>query len=269
LSGRLSLTKEKLFRPLSKKDTLLKNNTSDQLHALLSSYNGNNKDEILEKALTFARNDSLRDTLKDRIESYCASTDKLAIIDDSISHYRDIMADSKQKRSAAEAIAKGEKKKLFDEFKEDKTNSFASDIYSLGIMFKDEFGMNLDDLGLTKMLSENPENRPSLDDIIHLFDHKLKEDQTQKIEKTSEQQAGPPLAAVTDAIRAPKLVIPQTLQQSKNGKLSLLSDTDMDKLAEIRKEKNNTYVQIEGKTVFLSKEGGAFALHGPMSSDAK
>lgn len=230
------------------------------------------KEEKINKIVELATNPEFEGMIKSAVRTYLSITKRIAAAEDAILFYQNKIEDCEKKIEKAKIDATGLKGQLDQLFNKSVSNSFSSDIYALGITLQNEFKFNLADLGLAEMLSDDPLKRPGLSEVIAIIQASL--DKLSKKELANSADVAKVNKEEIDAeeidptFRLPKKVTPDTLHENPNGKPLLLNKEQMDKLAEIKAEKSNQYVKIDNLTVFLSKEGGAFALHSPISQGA-
>lgn len=235
---------------------IFKNVSHYDLVGMLNKYDGTNKEEIIKGAVQFAKN---KDAVEFWLNDYFAIQDRLTRINESIANYEGIIKNASEKREVALEKVAELYAKLEKEFNKEVPNSFASDIYALGVMFRDDFKLDLKSLGLADMLNDDPSKRPSMATVINALSKNnldLKQDEKSK-ENTAE----------LGTVRLPDHVNPVTLKHKINGELSILSPEDMDKLKDIRKQKN-AITEVNGKKVFLTEQGSAFVLHSPIGQGA-
>jgi len=277
ISGEMHRQKENMYVVNPGNTTLFKKGSKENVYALLATYDGSNQEQVLQEALKFSSHEDFKGMVESAVNNYCEMTDQFNLIEKSIKKYEDEIANLQQKRTTSLDKSKDQKKQLDEMFNKEVSNSFASDIYALGIMFKNEFGLDLENIGLSEILSDDANDRPSIDDIIVKLSERLGKDIEQEVKQSSnikEQiEREMPLEAqfqqsLDSRSRLPNRVDSKSLHSSESGELSMLSASEMETLTKIREEKNNTYVKINNVTVFLSKEGGAFAMHSPISSGA-
>jgi len=268
LKSEQSVYKEQLFQIFPDKSTIFNLKDKDEVVKILSNYNGKNLEEIQDRILALSKTGASykKDIVISSVKSYCVLADNTKLVANEIALYQEKINKSSQARELAEKNASIERAKLDAEFGKDVKQTSASDIYSLGIMFNKMFGLKLEDLGLAEMLNTDPEKRPNVDSIIKSINNKLGIPESQKEDNKSR------VIEIKDNIalaeRLPRNVDPTELHKANDGKLCVFSSDEMSKLNEMRSGKTNQRLTINDSTVFLTKEGGAFILHSPISSGA-
>lgn len=244
----------KFFEKLPGGDTYIAQKEKQKLIDFLSTYDGTNQAQLKDQIKALATHQDYSGSINGCITSYCDTIDQINAVKESITHFEQQKATAELNFESSKADEQRFKNEFYELYNTKTNFSLASDVYSFGIMLQKDFGFKLEELGLEKMLATIPNERPSMNEV-QLILNKLCEPYL----------AQRPIQPVGNkAVRLPDKVEPKSLKE--NG--LLLNDQQMQKLRDIQVDTKNANVKIDNVTVFLSKEGGAFALHSPIQSGA-
>lgn len=253
LEGEKNATINDLFIDQTTNDPYLSSKNREQVVNILKTYNGSNLLEIKSKISALAIIPSSKEAVANIVGKYCNIIDQSQSVQQSINFFQGKKVELESKLVQAKIDEKSFKKE-FDDLYATKTNhSLPSDVYSLGIMLEKDFNLKLSDLGLEKMLAVDPQERPKMDEVQKILN---------TLSKPYKAKQDLPVLDVSPPSRLPAMVVPKVLKQ--NG--LVLSPLQMHKLSTFRVDQKNAQIRIDNVTVFLSKEGGAFALYNQIQS---
>lgn len=260
---RLSYLETMMLNPENKRENCFKDGvTQRQVNALLSRINGSNDEEVRQELMKLVKpDDGSRESVRVSLNQYFLLIKRDQQFVDSINVYtgkmRELSQDLTQKKQDLFAVDKS----LSDLFKQEVKQTTAVDIYALGVMFENEFGLDLTACGLEKMKAENPGERSGIESVLNTLDDRIVKQHQIDLDQRERKKA------LQLATEIPSLVDVNTLHESPDGLLSSLTADEMRRLDGIRHENsNNRYLLLGNKTVFLTKEGGAFVMYGPLGT---
>lgn len=234
--------------------------TKAQVNAVLSRATGENDEEIRKELMKLVKSDpGSIETVRVFFNDYLRQIKRDQQFVESIKGYTSKMTELGRELTQQKQNLTDVEKELSDLFKQKVKQSTAVDMYALGVMFEKEFGLNLTACGLDKMKAENPGERSGIESVVNTLDEKIVQqreiNQALRERRKAQQLANP----------FPEIVNVKALHEMSDGSLSILTAEQMRKLDGIRHENNsNRYINVGNATVFLTKEGGAFVMHGPL-----
>ncbi|MCS5711809.1 protein kinase domain-containing protein [Candidatus Berkiella aquae] len=239
--------------------SIFNRDNKQQVLALLEEYDGTNQEELIEKTKHFAPNEGYHGMAANAVKDFCSNRDKAKILDGKIDDFQARIINFQSKYETALQVAKQHKQQLDAEFSKEVTNSVQSDVYAMGIMLQNEFKLDLAKLGLANMLAVDPNERPTMNEVMNVINHKINPDAKISQENGNKNQSKE---------RLPSAVNANTMHPLDNGKLSILTKDEITQLDTMKEGKENNYIKVNNKTIFLTKEGGAFVMHSPIGSGA-